>query len=93
MLGYTGNRVCQRHYFDFFQTVCLLNRFLQSRSLRPPKKNNIGLEELNLISWNGCEPMYDLRDRSAGHSNMGKGVRLSKQELLALKELLNNIEL
>ena len=50
-------------------------------------------KELNLISWNDREPKYDLRDWSADHEKMGKGVALSKEELLALKELLNTNEL
>ena len=50
-------------------------------------------KELNLISWNDREPKYDLRDWSADHEKMGKGVTLSKDELSALKELLNKIEL
>lgn len=50
-------------------------------------------KELNLISWNDREPKYDLRDWSADHSKMGKGVTLTKEELLVLKELLNTIEL
>ncbi len=45
-------------------------------------------KELNLISWNGREPKYDLRDWAPDHEKMGKGVTLSKEELLALKELL-----
>jgi len=50
-------------------------------------------KELNLISWNDREPKYDLRDWSPDGEKMGKGVTLSKEELLALKELLNNMEL
>jgi hypothetical protein len=50
-------------------------------------------KELNLISWNDREPKYDLRDWSADHEKMGKGVTLSREELLALKALLNQIEL
>lgn len=50
-------------------------------------------KELNLISWNDREPKYDLRDWSADGSKMGKGVTLSKDELLALRELLNTLEL
>jgi hypothetical protein len=50
-------------------------------------------KELNLISWNEREPKYDLRDWAPEHEKMGKGVTLSKEELLALKELLNTIEL
>jgi hypothetical protein len=50
-------------------------------------------KELNLISWNDREPKYDLRDWAADHEKMGKGVTLSREELVALKELLNSIEL
>jgi hypothetical protein len=31
--------------------------------------------------------------KSADHSKMGKGVTLSKEELLALKDLLNQIDI
>jgi hypothetical protein len=50
-------------------------------------------KELNLISWNGREAKYDLRDWAPGHEKMGKGVTLSKEELKALRELLNGMEL
>ena len=50
-------------------------------------------KELNLISWNDREPKYDLRDWAPDREKMGKGVTLSREELLALKELLNSIEL
>jgi hypothetical protein len=50
-------------------------------------------KELNLVSWNDREPKYDLRDWSADGSKMGKGVTLTRDELLALKELLNGMEI
>ena len=50
-------------------------------------------KEVNLISWNDRDAKYDLRDWSEDHTKMGKGVTLSKEELSALKELLNTIEL
>ena len=50
-------------------------------------------KELNLISWNDREAKYDLRDWSPDREKMGKGVTLSREELLALKELLDKIEL
>ena len=52
-------------------------------------------KELNLISWNDREAKYDLRDWSADHEKMGKGVTLSVEELRlrTLRELLNTIEL
>ena len=50
-------------------------------------------KELNLISWNDRDPKYDLRDWSVDGSKMGKGVTLSVGELVALRELLNTLEL
>ena len=48
-------------------------------------------KELNLISWNGREPKYDLREWSPEHDKMGKGVTLSKDELDALKDILEKL--
>ncbi len=50
-------------------------------------------KELNLISWNGKEAKYDLRDWSPEHEKMGKGVTLTVEELKALREILNDMEL
>jgi hypothetical protein len=50
-------------------------------------------KELNLISWNGRAAKYDLRDWAPEREKMGKGVTLTEEDLLALKELLNTIEL
>ncbi|MGM9929838.1 MAG: YdbC family protein [Bacillus sp. (in: firmicutes)] len=50
-------------------------------------------KELNLISWNGHAPKYDLRDWAPDHEKMGKGITLSKEELLHLRELLNKMDL
>lgn len=50
-------------------------------------------KELNLISWNDRDAKYDIRDWSADGEKMGKGVTLSKDELLALRDLLNTIEI
>ena len=45
-------------------------------------------KELNLISWNGREPKYDIREWDPEHEKMGKGVTLSEDDLKRLKELL-----
>ena len=50
-------------------------------------------KELNLVRWNDREPKYDLRDWSEDHEKMSKGVTLSREELQALKELLNGLKL
>ena len=46
--------------------------------------------ELNLVSWNDREPKYDLRNWSENHEKIGKGIALSKEEVMKLKEVLNN---
>ena len=45
-------------------------------------------KELNLISWNGAAPKYDIREWSPDHEKMGKGVTLTEAEAEKLKELL-----
>ena len=65
-------------------------------------KENIGVlsegskgwtKELNLISWNGREAKFDIREWDPEHMKMGKGVTLSKEELKKLKDLLNGMSL
>ncbi len=50
-------------------------------------------KELNLISWSGRDPKYDLRDWAPEHEKMGKGITLSAEELKKLKDILNEMEL
>lgn len=50
-------------------------------------------KELNLVSWNDREAKYDIRDWDEYHEKMGKGITLSREEIKALKELLNKIEI
>jgi hypothetical protein len=49
-------------------------------------------KELNLVSWNGREPKYDIRDWDPEHEKMGKGVTLTEEELMKLKELLDGMD-
>jgi hypothetical protein len=50
-------------------------------------------KEINLVSWNDRTPVYDIRTWSEGKDRMGKGITLNAEEIKALKELLNSIEL
>ena len=45
-------------------------------------------KELNLVSFNGNAPKYDLREWAPNHEKMGKGVTLSEEEAKKLAELL-----
>lgn len=65
--------------YEIIQTIAVL-----SENAKGWKK------ELNLISWNGREAKYDIRDWSENHEKMGKGITLSKEEIDKLKEILNS---
>lgn len=45
-------------------------------------------KELNLVSWNGAAPKYDIRDWAPDHAKMGKGITLTEDEARKLKEML-----
>lgn len=49
--------------------------------------------ELNKISWSGRPAKYDIRSWAPEHEKMGKGITLTTEELKALRELLNSIEI
>lgn len=50
-------------------------------------------KEINLISWNGAEPKYDIRSFSPNREKCGKGVALTEAEaeklLAALQKVLS----
>lgn len=46
-------------------------------------------KELNLVSWNGRDPKYDIRDWDEDHEKMGKGITLSENEMKNLVDLIN----
>ncbi|WP_258110079.1 YdbC family protein [Alicyclobacillus sp. SP_1] len=50
-------------------------------------------KELNFMSWNDNEAKYDIREWAPEHEKMGKGITLSKDELIQLRELLNRMDL
>lgn len=49
-------------------------------------------KELNLVSWNGGTPKYDIRDWAPDHEKMGKGITLTKEEAQELYKLLSQIQ-
>lgn len=50
-------------------------------------------KELRSISWNGREPKYDVREWSPEGDKMGKGITLSKDDLVALKRILESMDM
>lgn len=45
-------------------------------------------KELNLISYNGAAPKFDIRDWAPEREKMGKGATLNEEEARKLYELL-----
>lgn len=49
-------------------------------------------KELNLVSWNGAVPKYDLRDWSPNHEKMGKGITLTAEEVQELYKIFMKLD-
>ena len=54
-------------------------------------ENNGWTKELNFISWDDREPVYDIRSWTQDHTKYGKGVTLTQGEMKLLQELLKEI--
>ena len=52
------------------------------------EKEGCWKRELNLVSWNGGEPKYDIRDWSPDHKRMYKGLTLTEMEARSLMKVL-----
>ena len=53
--------------------------------------NNGWIKELNFISWNDREPVYDIRTWTLDHSEYGKGVTITQGEMKKLQALINDL--
>ena len=56
-----------------------------------PENNKGWRKELNLVSWNGRPPKFDLRDWAPEHEKMGKGLTLTNEEFEALQKAIENM--
>ena len=50
-------------------------------------------KELNIVSWNGANPKFDLRDWAPEHEKMGKGLTFTNEELKNLRDILIDMNL
>ncbi len=57
------------------------------------EKTNGWTKQLNLVSWNGGAPKYDIREWAPDRENMGKGITLTAAEVQTLLDALENLEL
>jgi len=69
-------------------------KFEITRSLGVLSQGSKGWQkEINLVSWNERAPKVDIRDWAPEHERMGKGVTLTKEELIQLRDILNKLDL
>ena len=77
-----GNDTGREISFDIVEEIGVLTTYTTGWS-----------KELNLVSWNDREPKYDIREWAPEHTKMGKGVTMSGDEIILLRDLLNEIDL
>lgn len=56
-------------------------------------ENNGWTKELNFISWDDREPVYDIRTWTQDHMKYGKGVTLTQNEMKLLQGLIKDAEM
>lgn len=45
-------------------------------------------KEINMVRWNGAEPKFDIRNWHPDHERCGKGITLTKDEILKMMDAL-----
>lgn len=62
------------------------------RSIAVLSENERGYtKEINLVSWNGADPKFDIRNWHPGREKSGKGITLTEEETIALMEALKEV--
>lgn len=105
MSGIIRNKVREMQYLQRVTVLISKQRSSGSNKMTEFKfdiKENVGIifesaqgwtKELNLVSWNGRDPKYDLREWDPTHEKMGKGMTLTNEEIKKLRDFLNQLEL
>lgn len=68
---------------------------ISTLSTKEARTGTVYTKEINKISYNEAAPVYDIRNWTENDEGkrMGKGVTLNEEELKALKEALDKINL
>jgi hypothetical protein len=48
------------------------------------------VKELNYVSWDDREPVYDIRTWTLDHTQYGKGVTITPGEMVKLQEFIKD---
>ena len=55
------------------------------------KRDGGWTKECNLVSWNGGEPKFDIRDWDESHERMSRGITLYEDDAKSLYEILKSV--
>ena len=62
------------------------------RSIAVLSENERGYtKEINLVSWNGADPKFNIGNWHPGREKSGKGITLTEEETIALMEALKEV--
>ena len=50
-------------------------------------------KELNMVAWNGCGEKFDIREWDLPHQKMSRGITLNREEMSALRTIVDELEL
>lgn len=50
-------------------------------------------KELNLVKWGEYPSKYDIREWNADHTRMSKGLTFTEEELVELREILDEMDI
>ena len=48
-------------------------------------------KEINLVSWNGADPKYDIRNWHPDRQKCGKGITLTKDEIITFMDAMEEM--
>ncbi len=65
--------------FEIVEEICTLS-----------ESPNGWTKQLNLVSWNGSKPKYDIREWSDDRQRMSKGITLTEDEMSKIVEVVKN---
>lgn len=49
--------------------------------------------ELNMVSWNGGNEKFDLRDWDKEHKSMSRGITMTKEEIKTLEKVIKDLKM
>lgn len=62
------------------------------RSIMVLSENERGYtKKINLVSWNGADPKYDIRNWHPDRQKCGKGITLTRDEAVTLMDALKEV--